>query len=81
MLSKGKYLYARCFIDGIGTDFNLNMGNKLMLDAAVYGSAEALEYLKTRAPYVLESVKDKRVLAALEATSRLLVGDDRSELD
>ena len=50
--AKGKYLYARCFIDGVGVDFNLNVANKLMVDAAASGSAEALTYLETDAPYM-----------------------------
>ena len=59
---KGKYLYARCFIDGLGTDFNLNRGNALMLVAAADGSAEAMAYLETEAPYVLASCKDPELL-------------------
>ena len=55
---KGKYLYARCFIDGLGTDFNLQRGNALMLLAATDGSEEALSYLQTEAPYVLENLED-----------------------
>lgn len=60
--SKGKYLYARCFIDGLGTDFNLTRGNALMLLAAADGSAEAMHYLETEAPYVLENCKDTKIL-------------------
>jgi TPR repeat protein len=60
--SKGKYLYARCFIDGLGTDFNLNRGNALMLLAAADGSSEAMEYLMTEAPYVLENTKNRELL-------------------
>ena len=60
--TKGKYLYARCFLDGLGTDFNLNRGNALMLLAAADGSAEAMTYLETEAPYVLENCKDPELL-------------------
>lgn len=55
---KGKYLYARCFIDGLGTDFNRDRGNALMLLAAKDGSPEAQAYLETEAPYVLENLKN-----------------------
>ena len=60
--SKGKYLYARCFLDGLGTDFNLNRGNALMLLAAADGSAEAMAYLETEAPYVLANCNDPELL-------------------
>jgi TPR repeat protein len=62
LLAKGKYLYARCFIDGLGTDFNLQRGNALMLIAAAEGSEEALYYLQTEAPYVLENLKDPELI-------------------
>ena len=60
--SKGKYLYARCFLDGLGTEFNLQRGNALMLVAAADGSKEAMQYLETEAPYVLENCKDTGIL-------------------
>ena len=60
--SKGKYLYARCFLDGLGTDFNLNRGNALMLLAAEDGSEEAMAYLETEAPYVLENLKNSELM-------------------
>lgn len=59
---KGKYLYARCFIDGLGTDFNRDRGNALMLLAAKDGSAEALSYLETEAPYVLENLRSGELI-------------------
>ena len=59
---KGKFLYARCFIDGLGTDFNLQRGNALMLLAAEDGSAEAMAYLENEAPYVLENLKNSELL-------------------
>ena len=59
---KGKFLYARCFIDGLGTDFNLQRGNALMLLAAEDGSAEAMAYLESEAPYVLENLKNSEFL-------------------
>lgn len=59
---KGKYLYARCFIDGLGTDFNRDRGNALMLLAATDGSEEALSYLQTEAPYVLENLQNSELM-------------------
>ena len=59
---KGKYLYARCFIDGLGTDFNRDRGNALMLLAATDGSAEAMAYLETEAPYVLENLSNSELM-------------------
>ena len=59
---KGKYLYARCFIDGLGTDFNRDRGNGLMLLAAKDGSPDALAYLETEAPYVLENLKNGELI-------------------
>ena len=59
---KGKFLYARCFLDGLGTDFNRDRGNALMLIAAIDGSAEAMAYLETEAPYVLENLKNTELL-------------------
>ncbi len=59
---KGKYLYARCFIDGLGTDFNRDRGNALMLLAAEDGSADAIQYLETEAPYVLENLKNSELI-------------------
>lgn len=59
---KGKYLYARCFIDGLGTDFNRDRGNALMLLAATDGSEEAMAYLETEAPYVLENLKNNELM-------------------
>ncbi len=59
---KGKYLYARCFIDGLGVDFNRDRGNALMLLAATDGSEEAMAYLETEAPYVLENLKNSELM-------------------
>lgn len=69
--AKSKYLYARCFLDGLGTDFNLKRANSLMLVAAADGSTEALDYLKTEAPYMLEAVENKDILAHIRAKERL----------
>ena len=58
---QGKYLYARCFLDGLGTDFNLERGNNLMLLAAADGSQEAMAYLMTEAPYMLDKLDVSRI--------------------
>ena len=78
MAAKGKYLYARCFIDGVGTDFDRDRGNALMRGAAASGSYEALDYLTTRAPYVLDGIKDKKFLSVIEEMKqhRELLGGD-----
>ena len=62
---KSKYLYARCFLDGLGTDFDRDRANSLMLAAAADGSPEALYYLETDAPYVLAQLKDKELLGRI----------------
>lgn len=59
---KGKYLYARCFIDGLGTDFNRDRGHALMLLAANDGSEEAAAYIATDAPYLLENLKNPELI-------------------
>ena len=72
-LSKqSKYLYARCFLDGLGTDFDRDKANRLMLIAAAEGSGEALTYLETDAPYVLANIKDPVLLARIREVKGLL---------
>ena len=68
---KGKYLYARCFLDGVGTDFNRDRANNLMLIAAKEGSDEAIYYLETEAPYMLENLKDKKYIDNLKRMERI----------
>ena len=43
--AKGKYLYAKCYADGLGTDFDRERTARLMLLAGASGSSEALEYI------------------------------------
>ena len=45
LVAKGKYLYARCFVDGLGTDFDRDKSVRLMLAAQKSGSAEATAYI------------------------------------
>ena len=46
LVAKGKYLYAKCYIDGLGTDFDRVKGTRLMLLAGKSGSGEAVAFLK-----------------------------------
>ena len=46
LVAKGKYLYAKCYIDGLGTEFDRVKGTRLMLVAGKSGSGEAIAYLK-----------------------------------
>lgn len=71
MSVKAKYLYARCFLDGVGVDFDRDRANALMLVAASKGSDEALMYLMTEAPYALASVEDKVILNKIKSLERL----------
>ena len=45
LVAHGKFLYARCFIDGVGTDFNREVGFRLMLNAGKSGSEDAVAFL------------------------------------
>ncbi len=43
--AKGKYLYAKCFTDGLGTEPDFVKGTRLMLVAGKSGSMEAVTFL------------------------------------
>ena len=45
LVAKGKFLYAKCYLDGLGVDFNLKQGVRLMLMAGKAGSADAVAFL------------------------------------
>ena len=45
LVAKGKFLYARCFVDGLGTDFDRDKSVRLMLAAQKSGSPEATAYI------------------------------------
>ena len=45
LAAKGKYLYARCYVDGLGTDFDRDKSIRLMLLAGKSGSKEAIQYI------------------------------------
>jgi len=43
--AKGKFLYARCYVDGVGVDFDRDKSIRLMLLAGKSGSQEAITYI------------------------------------
>ena len=45
LVAKGKYLYARCYVDGLGTDFDRDKSVRLMLLAQKSGSPDATAYI------------------------------------
>ena len=45
LVAKGQFLYAKCYIDGLGTDFNRDVGARLMLAAGKSGSPDAIAFL------------------------------------
>ena len=45
LVAKGKYLYAKCYVDGLGTDFDREKSVRLMIAASNSGSPEATAYL------------------------------------
>ena len=45
LIAKAQYLYAKCFLDGMGTDPNIETAHRIMLLAGKSGSEEALHYL------------------------------------
>lgn len=61
LVAKGQYLYAKCYIDGLGTDFDRQKGELLMLAAGKSGSSEAVAYLTENA------VSPERLLADARA--------------
>ena len=48
LVSKGKYMYAKCYADGFGVEFDASKSARLMLIAGKSGSEEALIYLAER---------------------------------
>ncbi len=45
LVAKGKFLYARCYVDGLGTDFDRDRSVRLMFAAESSGSPEAAAYI------------------------------------
>ncbi len=67
----GKFLYARCFLDGLGTEPSRQRGDALMLVAAKEGSPEAQYYIETEAPYLLESIDNFEIINTIRRVERL----------
>ena len=45
LVAKGKFLYAKCYLDGLGVEFDRKKGVRLMLMAGRDGSSDALSFL------------------------------------
>lgn len=45
LVAKGKFLYAKCYADGLGTDFQREKALRLMIAAGRSGSRDAVAYL------------------------------------
>lgn len=63
LVAKGKYLYARCYVDGLGTDFDRDKSLRLMLSAHKSGSDEATAYFMENGitPDMLENIGKNRL--------------------
>lgn len=72
--AQGKFLYARCFIDGLGTEPNVQRGNDLMLVAAKDGSEDAMNYIYTCAPHLLQTLDKTDDLEAIRTREMLSSG-------
>lgn len=46
LVAKGQFLYAKCFVDGLGTECDRNKAVRLMLAAGKSGSEEAVQFLQ-----------------------------------
>lgn len=63
LVAKGRYLYAKCYLDGLGTDFDRARGVRLMLAAGKSGSRDAVAFLKENGideSMLLVEAKNKR---------------------
>lgn len=63
LVAKGQYLYAKCYVDGMGTDFDRNKSLRLMLLAGKSGSQDAVDYLVSNGiteQMLLEAVNEGR---------------------
>ena len=60
LVAKGKFLYAKCYLDGLGTDFNMQKGTRLMLLAGKSGSQDALNYLSENAAATMAFLEDEK---------------------
>ena len=64
--AKSKYLYARCYVDGLGVEFDRMKSNRLMLLAGKAGSAEAIQY-----------IAENGIIAEIAAEKKRLIGEGR----
>ncbi len=63
LVAKGQFLYAKCYLEGLGTDFDGTKGSRLMLLAGKNGSSEAMAYLTENGGMVtayLKAGEDKK---------------------
>ena len=62
LVARGKYLYAKCYIDGLGTEHDFERGARLMLLAGKSGSQEAINFLQTSGvtPQMLEAATKRK---------------------
>lgn len=60
LVAKGQFLYAKCFLDGMGTDFDRKKGTRLMLLAGKNGSEDALGYLSENAASTMAFLEDEK---------------------
>lgn len=58
LVAKGQFLYAKCYLDGMGTDFDRVKGTRLMLVAGKNGSSEAVGYLMENGINITPYLKD-----------------------
>ena len=61
LVAKGQFLSAKCYVDGMGVDFDRNKSLRLMLLAGKNGSNDAVEYLASNGiteQMLLEAVRD-----------------------
>ena len=58
LVAKGQFLYAKCYLDGLGTDFDRVQGTRLMLVAGKSGSEEAIGYLMENGINISAYLKD-----------------------
>lgn len=71
LATQSKYLYALCFVDGLGTDFDRKRAEDLMLVAAKEGSHDALAFIEERAPYRLPELEKTEAIAEIYKRERL----------
>ena len=63
LVAKGQFLYAKCYVDGLGTDFDNNKALRLMMLAGKNGSSDAVNYLVSNgitSEMLLEAAKGTR---------------------